>query len=130
MPEIAQDNFPSEYPFKPYEDIKGATVQGVESFYGAIKNKTEKDWQARAGCMTFPDAVAKVLKSKGMDTAKWLMDSRKISFPEMRKAVVGFGIGDVYFDWDAACSVNSYYRMNGSTESCLHRKCHCLRIIR
>merc|ERR1719362_1764202 len=59
--------------------IKGATIQGVESLYDAIKNKTDKDWEARAGCMTFPDAVAKVLKAKGIDTAKWLKDSRKMS---------------------------------------------------
>merc|ERR1711997_336488 len=101
--------------------IKGATIQGVESLYDAIKKKTDKDWEARAGCMTFPDAVAKVLKSKGMDTAKWLKDSRKMSLPEMRKAAVGLGAGDVYFDWDAARSVEGYYRIKGSTEFCIER---------
>lgn len=101
--------------------IKGATIQGVESLYDAIKKKTDKDWEARAGCMTFPDAVAKVLKAKGIDTAKWLKDSRKMSLPEMRKAAAGLGAGDVYFDWDAARSVEGYYRIKGSTEFCIER---------
>jgi len=101
--------------------IKGATIQGVESLYDAIKNKTDKDWEARAGCMTFPDAVAKVLQSKGMDTAKWLKDSVKMSLPEMRKAAAALGAGDVYFDWDTARSVEGYYRIKGSTEFCIER---------
>merc|ERR1712088_56781 len=101
--------------------IKGATIEGVESLYDAIKNKTDKDWETRAGCMTFPDAVAKVLKSKGMDTTKWLKDSRKMSLPEMRKAAAALGAGDVYFDWDAARSVEGYYRIKGSTEFCIER---------
>merc|ERR1711948_100250 len=66
--------------------IKGATVPGVEPLYEAIKKGTDKDWEERAGCMTYPDAVAKVLKAKGVDTAKWLKDSLKMSLPEMRKA--------------------------------------------
>merc|ERR1712150_111754 len=38
--------------------IKGATKEGVEPLFEAIRNGTDKDWEARAGCMTFPDAVA------------------------------------------------------------------------
>merc|ERR1711920_845891 len=52
--------------------IKGATVPGVEPLFDAIRNGTDKDWEGRAGCMTYPDAVAKVLKSKGVDPSKWL----------------------------------------------------------
>merc|ERR1712137_1034205 len=52
--------------------IKGATVQGVEPLYEAIKKGTDKDWEERAGCMTFPDAVAKQLKAKGKDSEQWL----------------------------------------------------------
>merc|ERR1719181_1613806 len=47
--------------------IKGATVQGVEPLFEAIKKGTDKDWEQRAGCMTFPDAVALALKAKGVD---------------------------------------------------------------
>merc|ERR1712217_294093 len=101
--------------------IKGATIQGVESLYDAIKNKTDNDWETRAGCMTFPDAVAEALKSKGTDPTSWLKDSRKMSLPEMRKAATGLGAGDVYFDWDAARSVEGYYRIKGSTEFCIER---------
>lgn len=37
-----------------------------------MRKGTDKDWEQRAGCMTFPDAVAKALKAKGTDSAKWL----------------------------------------------------------
>merc|ERR1719433_2400177 len=101
--------------------IKGATVPGVEPLYEAIKKGTDKDWEDRAGCMTFPDAVAKVLKSKGVDPAIWLKDSLKMSLTEMRKAAMDLGAGDVFFDWDAARSVEGYYRIKGSTEFCIQR---------
>merc|ERR1712048_1103722 len=65
--------------------IKGATVKGIEPLYEAIKKGTDKDWEARAGCMTYPDAVAKVLKGKGIDASKWLQDSLKMSLDEMKK---------------------------------------------
>merc|ERR1711972_663485 len=57
--------------------IKGATIQGVESLFDAIKKGTDKDWETRAGAMTYPDAVAKVLTAKGVDASKWLKDSLK-----------------------------------------------------
>merc|ERR1719412_2349382 len=82
--------------------IKGATKEGVEPLFEAIRNGTDKDWEARAGCMTFPDAVAKVLKSKGVDPSKWLKDSLKMSLDEMRKEAANLGAGDVHFDWNVA----------------------------
>merc|ERR1719238_1715545 len=66
--------------------IKGATVPGVEPLFEAIKAGRDKDWEQRVGCMTFPEAVAKVLKAKGVDPSKWLKDSLKMSLTEMRKA--------------------------------------------
>merc|ERR1719194_38989 len=39
--------------------IKGATVPGVETLSEAIIKGTDKTWEERAGCMTFPDLVAK-----------------------------------------------------------------------
>merc|ERR1719163_1947952 len=48
----------TDHPF-----IRGATVPGVEPLADAIRKKTDKDWEARAGLMTYPDAVAKVLKA-------------------------------------------------------------------
>merc|ERR1712004_143930 len=38
-----------------------------------------------------------------------------------RKAAAALGAGDVYFDWDAARSVEGYYRIKGSTEFCIQR---------
>merc|ERR1719437_97954 len=101
--------------------IKGATVPGVEPLFEAIKKGTDKDWEERAGCMTYPDAVAKALKAKGVDADKWLKDAIKMSLPEMRKAAAKLGAGDVFFDWDAARSVEGYYRIKGSTEFCIQR---------
>merc|ERR1719229_885034 len=51
--------------------IKGATNLNVEPLYEAIKKGTDKDWEERAGCMTFPDAVSKAAKAKGVDPTKF-----------------------------------------------------------
>jgi len=101
--------------------IKGATVPGAEPLYEAMRKGTDKDWEQRAGCMTFPEAVAKALQSKGADATKWLKDSLRMSLPEMRKAAAGLGAGDVFFDWELARSVEGYYRIKGSTEYCIQR---------
>jgi isocitrate lyase len=102
--------------------IKGATVKDVEPLADAIWNKTDSDWEDRAGCMTFPDAVAKALEAKGADTAKWLKESRKMSLPQMREAAAGsLGAGEIYFNWDMARAVEGYYRIKGSTEFCIER---------
>merc|ERR1712007_127634 len=82
---------PIDHPF-----IKGATVKGVEPLFDAIRKGADKDWESRAGCMTYPEAVAKVLKSKGVDPSSWLKDSIKMSLPEMRKAAASLGAGDVF----------------------------------
>jgi isocitrate lyase len=101
--------------------IKGATVEGVEPLCEAIRNRTDKDWEERSGCMTYPDAVAKVLKAKGTDPAKWLKDSLKMSMTQMKAAAADLGAGDIFFDWDAARAVEGYYRIKGSTEFCIER---------
>merc|ERR1712051_484710 len=88
--------------------------------YEAIKKGTDKDWEARAGCMTFPDAVAAALKATGKDASQWLKDSLKMSLDQMRKAAAGMGC-KVCFDWDAARSVEGYYRIQGSTDFCIER---------
>jgi len=100
--------------------IKGATIAGVETLAEAMRAKKDGDWETRAGAMTFPDAVAKVMKAKGIDAAKWLKDSLKMSLPQMRKASSEAGF-DIHFDWEAARSVEGYYRIKGSTEFCIQR---------
>jgi len=101
--------------------IKGATIKGVEPLYESIKKGTDKDWEERAGAMTFPDAVAKALKAKGQDASKWLKDSLKMSLEQMRSAAAGMGLGDCFFDWDIARSVEGYFRIKGSTDFCIQR---------
>merc|ERR1719456_19660 len=78
--------------------IRGATVPGVESLNEATNKGTDKDWEKRAGCMTYPDAVAKALEAKGADTSKWLKDCLKMSMTQMREEAAKLG-ADVYFDW-------------------------------
>merc|ERR1719395_215121 len=39
---------------------------------------------------------------------------------QMKKAASGMGL-DIYFDWDAARSVEGYYRIKGTTEFCIER---------
>jgi len=101
--------------------IKGATVPGVEPLYEAIRKGTDKDWEQRAGAMTYPDAVAKVLKSKGTDPSKWLKDCLTMSLNDMKKAAAAMGAGNVHFDWDSARSVEGYFRIKGSTDFCIQR---------
>ncbi|CAK9005257.1 unnamed protein product [Durusdinium trenchii] len=97
--------------------IKGVTVTGRKE---AMRKGTDKDWEQRAGCMTFPEAVSKALKAKGKDSKQWEKDARKMSIDQMRKAAADMGC-EVFFDWDSARSVEGYYRIKGSTEFCIER---------
>jgi len=104
--------------------IKGVTKPGCESLSDAIRRGAGGDWEERSGCMTYPDAVAKALKSKGVAAAtveKWLKDALKMGLPEMQKAAAGLGAKDVHFDWEAARSVEGYYRIKGSDDFCVQR---------
>ncbi|CAJ1361605.1 unnamed protein product [Effrenium voratum] len=56
--------------------IKGITVKGAEPLYEAMRKGTDKDWEQRAGCMTFPEAVSKALKAKGKDSSQWEKEPR------------------------------------------------------
>jgi len=106
---------PIDHPF-----IKGATVAGVEPLHEAIRNGTDKTWEQRSGCMTFPEAVAKALKAKGVDPSTWLRDSLSMSLDKMRSAARALG-ADVFFDWELCRSVEGYYRIEGSTQYCIQR---------
>merc|ERR1712226_1599811 len=104
--------------------IKGATVASVEALHEAIKKGTDKDWESRSGCMTFPEAVAKAAKAKGVSDdaiAAWRKAALKQSLTEMRASAHKLGAGEVHFDWEAARSVEGYYRIKGSTEFCIQR---------
>merc|ERR1712216_684083 len=57
----------------------------------------------------------------GQDATQWLKDSRKMSLDQMRKAAASAGFPDIHFDWEAARSVEGYYRIKGSTEFCIER---------
>merc|ERR1712056_64398 len=87
--------------------IKGATIQGVENLYDAIKNKTDKDWETRAGCMTFPDAIAFAPYADliWMETGKPILSQATQFATEVRAAVphqmLAYNLSPS-FNWDAA----------------------------
>merc|ERR1712190_167232 len=77
-----------------------------------------------SGCMTFPEAVSKAAKAKGVADdaiAAWRKAALKQSLTEMRAAAQKLGADEGYFDWEAARSVEGYYRIKGSTEFCIQR---------
>merc|ERR1719375_2767952 len=83
----------------------------------------DKDWEQRASAMTFPAAVAAAAKKKGMSDADIKACEAKLlqmSLAEMRAEAKKLGL-DVYFDWEAARSVEGYYRIQGSNEFCIQR---------
>jgi len=105
--------------------IKGATVQGVESLNDATMKGTDKDWEKRAGSMSFPQAAAAAMKKKGADDAKCaamqhVLENLAGGLPAMREAAKKEGL-DIFFDWEAARSIEGYYRINGCTEFCIKR---------
>merc|ERR1712127_874076 len=105
---------PRDHPF-----IKGATVPGVESLIQATNAGADGDWEKRAGCMTFVEAVAKQLKGASLD--KWYSRCYEMSLPELKEFAVVCGAGDVYFDWELARSVEGFYRIQGCTKFCAQR---------
>merc|ERR1719159_1918677 len=99
--------------------IKGATVQGVEALNEATRKGTDKDWEKRAGAMTYPQAAAAACKKAGGDDAKCYAFQRKLenmSLEEMKAEVKKEGLGEIYFDAEAARSNEGYYRIRGCNE--------------
>jgi isocitrate lyase len=104
--------------------IKGATVPGVESLNEATLKGTDKDWEKRAGCMTYPQAAAAAMKKAGGDDAKCAACQaalENMSLDEMKAAAKKEGLGEIYFDWEAARAAEGYYRIRGATEFCIKR---------
>merc|ERR1711988_505914 len=104
--------------------IKGATVQGVESLNEATRKGTDKDWEKRAGVMTFPQAAAAAMKKKGADDAKCAACQaalENMSLDEMKAAAAKEGLGEIYFDWEKARTAEGYYRIRGCNEFCIKR---------
>merc|ERR1719261_1684608 len=104
--------------------IKGATVPGVESLSEAIMKGTDGDWEKRAGAMTYPQAAAAAMKKKGADDAKCAAFQAKLEgmgLDEMKAEVKKEGLGEIYFDWEKARSIEGYYRIRGCNEFCIKR---------
>merc|ERR1719331_3672487 len=104
--------------------IKGATIPGVETLNEATRKGTDKDWEKRAGVMTYPQAAAAALKKKGADDAKCAACQaalQNMSLDEMKAAAKKEGLGEIFFDWDKARSVEGYYRIRSSNEFCIKR---------
>merc|ERR1712045_372894 len=91
---------PRDHPF-----IKGATVPGVESLIQATNAGADGDWEKRAGCMTFVEAVAK-LQGKALE--QWHSKCFEMSLAELRQFAKELGAGEVFFDWELARSVEGF----------------------
>merc|ERR1719440_281314 len=44
-----------------------------------------------------------------------------MGLPAMRKKAADLGVGEVHFDWEAARTIEGYYRIKGSTDFCIQR---------
>merc|ERR1719230_1747908 len=114
---ISQNIDPKDHAF-----IKGATVQGVENGREAALMGKEVDWEQRAGCMTFVELVAKVLKDKPDALKKWYSQCYAgLSLPKLQELAKNLGAGDLYFDWEAPRTEEGFYRIQGSTKYCAMR---------
>jgi isocitrate lyase len=114
---ISQNIDPKDHAF-----IKGATVKGVETGREASVLGKEADWEKRAGCMTFVELVAKVLKDKPDALKKWYSQCYTgLSLPKLRELAKSLGAGDLYFDWEAPRTEEGFYRIQGSTKYCAQR---------
>jgi len=105
---------PRDHPF-----IKGATNLNVESLAEATRKGTQNDWMARAGAMTFPQAVAKHLK--GDKLKEFQKKQYDLSLPQMKKLAQELGAPKIDFDWELPRSVEGYYRIDGCTKFCAQR---------
>jgi len=64
------------------------------------------------------------MKKKGGDDAKCAACQaalENMSLDEMKAAVKKEGLGEIYFDWEAARAAEGYYRIRGATEFCIKR---------
>jgi len=114
---ISQNIDPKDHPF-----IKGATVRGVESAIEAGQMGNDKDWQTRAGCMTFVELVAKTLTGKPDALKKWYAQCYTgVGLPKLREIAAQLGAGDLYFDWELPRSVEGFYLIQGCTKFCAER---------
>lgn len=104
---------PRDHPF-----IKGATIPDVESLGEATRRGAQNDWEQRAGAMTFPEAVAKVLK--GDKLQEFMKSAYDLGLPELRALASKLG-ADIHFDWEKSRSVEGYYRIRGCTKFCSQR---------
>jgi isocitrate lyase len=114
---ISQNIDPKDHAF-----IKGATVRGVESGREATQMGKEVDWEKRAGCMTYVELVAKVLKDKPDALKKWYAQCYTgLSLTKLQELAKSLGAGDLYFDWELPRTEEGFYRIQGSTKFCAQR---------
>jgi len=107
---------PRDHPF-----ICGATVRGVETLREATQAGKDKDWAERAGLMTYPDLVANALKAAGKDTTQWYAECYDLSLDAMQARAAALLGSAPFFSWEAARSVEGFYRINGCTKFCAQR---------
>lgn len=102
--------------------ILGATVEGVESQREAMANGTGSDWNTRAGVMTYPELINKILgEVNAAAIPQWEAECYGKSLTEMRQLAMTLGAGNPFFDWELPRAVEGYYRVKGGVKFCATR---------
>jgi len=102
--------------------IKGATIEGVETLNEATQRGTTGDWTKRAGVMTFVELVEAHLQKAGKSTDEWLSKCYEMGMPEMQKMAATLLPGvKLFFDMEAARTVEGFYSCKGCTKFCSQR---------
>ncbi|KAJ2547674.1 isocitrate lyase 1 [Coemansia sp. RSA 1933] len=98
---------------------------------GAELERIEKEWSAKAGVMTFADAVVAWAQQPKASSAfgeaqisAFTSQAGGLSNVEARALslkVFGGGAAEVFWDWDAPRPREGYYRYRGGTQACVMR---------
>lgn len=115
---LLDNNFDGrDHPF-----ILGSTNPQAGRYVDAVVAGKGGQWDKLAGCSTYIEAVTAALKkaNKGDKVASWTAQAKSLSFGDMKKLANSFGV-DPFFCWDAARTVEGYYRIKGGVEMCVAR---------
>merc|ERR1719162_438256 len=71
--------------------------------------------------MTYPDVVAKALQAAGKDTKQWYAECFDLGMEAMQARAAALLGSAPFFCWEAARSIEGFYRIKGCTKFCSQR---------
>lgn len=116
--------------------ILGVTTPGMPSLQDALKdaqdpNKVSLEWKARAGLMTFSEAVLAKIASlpvssskKSEMRARWMNSNPNVISNSVARRVADSIFGEensIYFDWDLCRVREGYYQLSAGIDYCVQR---------